>query len=1031
MIERAVQRPLGTLALWAALAAAGVWQLLEMPVTLLPEAPVPDLVVRAEWPGVTPETLESTVTRRLEAAARAVLGVQGVRSVSQAVPGGGSAAEVELEVARGASLPHVRLAVAERLRSVARAFPDGVDLRLAPGAPAAVEGWSRPLLELHLAGLHTAAGLTALARARVRPVLLSEPGVREVRVLDGAEPRRLIVPGRLRAAGRGISGRDVAASVRRAPPDWRSLGTLDVGDPTPVLLRGSGTSGPPRLAGTLVSGADTGPASLGDVAAIRTALAPPRRQLRVRGRPAVSMQVLAEDDVRAYELGARLRHRLAALGPDLPAGVEIGIDGDSGRQWRAIAAEGARRGGLGLVLVGLVVLLAVQRARGAAVVLLAAAVSTLAAVFVVGIRGGRLDLFTLSGLLWGLGLTVDNALVVADLARGAVGRGFRPRSRAALAAARDASPALAAGTATTICGLAAVAAARTELLPWLVSFAEAAALGLVASLGASLTLVPAALAMDRGGDRIAGVAAPLRRFRRHTFRTRARAAAARLLSFLAGRACAVLLVAHLLLGLAGWIVHQHVRRLPRWDVLGSGPTSVVVDMRLERGSDARLMDGAARVLESRLTELGAPDYRTRVEPAWARITVPLDRGGEGALPPSSVMAEMVAAASELDGVDARVTGLGPGFRTPGTRAADYAVELTGHRYRELRAVAERLAATLRADRRVAEVDPLATDPWHRRSDRIERVVELDGHMLAAARITAVDAARRLAPAFRPWIPVGRSDVDSLEVRVETGPLARTPGRRPRGARSAVVELPLADRLPFRRIVREGTRRVPPGIDRVDGRYRSVLRWRYAGPRRLGDRLREELLATEDLPEGYRVRRLRDPDHREQAGDAVRRGALAGAAAMVLVVVAILDSWRIAFTALLVIPASLVGSGLALLVADVALTPAAWAGAALTLGVAVNGGILVAHRAGELARGDPPAVAAVTATLQRLSPVLATGASSVAGLVPFVLVPSDAGSELWTALGVSSIGGVVAGTVAAVTLVPVALAWGPRGRMTRG
>ena len=1030
MIARAVRRPLGTVALWAALAAAGVWQLRQMPVLLVPDVAARTLAVRAAWPTATPEMVESAVTSRVETAARAVRGVVGVRSVSRRVPGGGAEAEVELELTSGASVPHVRLSIAERLRALAPELPAGMRLRLSAGVPRAMERWRQPLLELHLSGPHTVEGLTALARERVAPVLLSEPGVREVRLGEAVAPRRVVVPDRLRAAGRGFTTLDLAETIRRATAARRLLGTLEAMGGVPVFLLGSGASGTAGLGETPVGGAAVAATRLGDVAALRHGLVAGRSVYRVRGRTAVSLQVLAENDVRVDRLGSRLRRRLATLGSELPAGIELGVETDAGREWRAIAGEGAGRGALGLALVILVVLVALRRAADTAIVLLAATASVLGAVFVVGITGGSLDLFTLSGLFWGLGLVADNALVVADLAGRGGGGGPRSSRREAVAAARAASPALTAGTATTVGCLAAMATVRSELLPWLVPFGVAAALALLASLAAALTFVPALIALERSRDRPARDLVDQSRCRAGALRSLARRATAPLLTVLAARPRTALLVFHLVLALTGWLSHQEVRRLPGWDAPWEETKSVVVDLRLERGTDLEMMDAAAGALEARLSALGGLDYRTSVEPAWARITIPVGREGIGPGVGPLVMAEMVAAATEFDGVDVRVTGLGPGFRTPGTSRIDYALEVTGHRYEVTRALAQRLAARLEADRRVLDTDPLASDPWHRRGEQVERVVELDPVALAAVRTSAAEASHRLAPVFRSRFPAGELPVDSFRVVVETRSPRGVAERRPFGVRSAVADLPVAGDLPLRRIVRERTRRVPPRIDRVDARYRMVVTWRFTGPRALGDRLRDELLATIDPPDGYRVRRLREVDEREGVESALRRSALVAAVAIVLVAAAVLDSWRTALAALLVVPASIVGSLVALVAFDVALTPAAYAGMGLMLGVAVNGGILVAHRAGELGRGGSAAEAAVAGTLQRLSPVLATGASSIAGLLPWVLLPSEAGAELWTALGLASIGGVAAGTAAAVTLVPAGLALGPIARMRR-
>ena len=76
MIRLAVRRPVGTVVAWAALAAGGGWQLARMPSVPLPTTTARRLVVTADWPRGTPESIEAIATSRIEAAARRVEGVE-------------------------------------------------------------------------------------------------------------------------------------------------------------------------------------------------------------------------------------------------------------------------------------------------------------------------------------------------------------------------------------------------------------------------------------------------------------------------------------------------------------------------------------------------------------------------------------------------------------------------------------------------------------------------------------------------------------------------------------------------------------------------------------------------------------------------------------------------------------------------------------------------------------------------------------------------------------------------------------------
>lgn len=1019
MIGAAARRPLGTLAVWAALAILGFWQLPRLPVTLLPAPSHGVLLVEAEWPGASPLGMEAAVTSLLEAATRRVRGVRHVRSVSELSPGGGgSVARLEAELTPGRSRGRARMALGERIAGLRRVLPAEARVRVGDAVVGREEERARgPLMVVLLRGPYTAELLIRLARDRVRPALLSVPGVGEVRVRGRETAGIVVAPSTAGLRSRGLTVADVVSSL--APPPGGATQALgSVGEAAvPVFLEWpGGETGPVR--DLPVSGEDPGVTpgiGLGRVASVRRGAGSRQTAFRVRGEPAVALEVTQRRGTRSGRVARGLRRRVADLREALPKGTELVVDRDEGAEWEVATAAVVRRSALSAAVVLLVLVLALRSGPAVAVVAGSAVLGILGGVLALAWRGGGLDLHGLAGLAWAGGLVVDGGLVVAELAGRRLRSGETP-PRAAAAAAREAAPALVGAAVTTAAALSPLATLHPETVRWLPSFATAVGGALLVGLAASLSFVPAALGLWTGRS---GGPGPARSGPR-SGGARGSRPATTISKRLLRRPRTVLLLGGAGLVAALLFAGSHVHRWPRWEGTPHGGDRVLVDVRLDRGSAPAAMARVAERLEARLGVVGAADYRSWVRPASVRVRVDLPGGAEGPASGPQVMARMVAAGAEVAGADVRVIGLGPGFRRRSdVRRGEHVIRVLGPDFDGVHRLAEEVARRLAVDRRVRDVDPLGAEPWHRRriAQEVRFAVRAAGTGGGGRPVPRV--AAELGPLIRGATVAG-ARVDGGGTRVRA---------RPSGAPPALASLPslrVAGEggvpVPLGRVFAFRSTRVPDRVVRTDRRYRLVVSWGFAGPRPLADRALRRALRGLELPEGYEVRPA-GIDGRWLADERRLAGAVAVAVlAVFLVCAALLESWSRAGMVLLPVPAALAGAGLALVVADQALAREAFASLALAVGVVVDAGLLVVHRAGRLtARGLSAGEAALRATLERAPTVTATAATTVAGCAGFLLPRAAAGLDVWPTMSTASIGALIAGALAALTLVPAAFA----------
>jgi multidrug efflux pump subunit AcrB len=151
----------------------------------------------------------------------------------------------------------------------------------------------------------------------------------------------------------------------------------------------------------------------------------------------------------------------------------------------------------------------------------------------------------------------------------------------------------------------------------------------------------------------------------------------------------------------------------------------------------------------------------------------------------------------------------------------------------------------------------------------------------------------------------------------------------------------------------------------------------------------------------------------------------------LITAIVFESWKLPFLVLLSVPTALVGVALAFNWTGATFSQGGFIGVILLVGVAANDSILLGHRYAESRKRFPqrnPVSLVRLAVRQRLRPMWATTLTSVAAMLPLIILAAD--SDFWLALALVVTGGLVSSTLLAplATVALVATREGRRGRM---
>ncbi len=474
----AVRRPVTTVAATLAIVLLGSVSLTRLPVTLLPDVTLPVLTVRTSYDGAAAEEVSRFVAEPIEAAVAATPGLVELRSVSR-----NGEAVTTMRFAWGTDMPTTILTVRERLDQARARLPEGADrptlLTSDPG--------ERPIAVIGLTGLNDLRLLGRTANDVHARRLEQISGVASVAVVGAPEDeiRIEVDPERMRALG--LSTNDIANAVQAANANGAG-GTIRRGQFRFSVRALTEFRALDEIAETPVGQASQN-LRLRDVATITSTLAEPRTLTRLDGGAAVGLVVYKDAGSNTVAVTQRMTEVIELLQEEFPnirmhvvaAQADFVVDALSNLGQEILV------GGLLALLMILVFLRHWRFSIAIAVVL---PLSVMMALVFLQLFDVTVNVLSLGGLALGVGLLVDNAIVVAD----ATGRKFAetdlPLDEAAIQATDEVAGPLFAGTLTTLLVFGPIIFVKGLAAALFRDLSLAVVLSVAGSLLLALTLMP-------------------------------------------------------------------------------------------------------------------------------------------------------------------------------------------------------------------------------------------------------------------------------------------------------------------------------------------------------------------------------------------------------------------------------------------------------------------------------------------------------------------------------------------------------------
>jgi HAE1 family hydrophobic/amphiphilic exporter-1 len=481
--ELAIRRHVTMLMIIVSLVVLGGVALVRLPLGFMPEYTEPEIFVFVPYENASPEQVERTIVRPLEETLGTVRGLKSMWAMCDSRGG-----RVRLELDYATDLQVAKVEVWEKIDRIRGDLPDDI------GDITVRNDWGdrdadMPIIEGRLSSnLDLSASYDLLERRIVKP-LERVPGVAQVR-LDGVNPREVRVNLRIEDLKRhNIDVRDVARVLRLSNFD-QSLGEVTEGERL-FALRTLGTFRDVDEIRNLQLRPDG--LRLSDVADVVYEEPPLEYGRHLDGNFAVGITVSQEAKANTVEVCNLLEKRIEEMDhdPELQ-GVDFLIWFSQGHEIEKTLRDLLFTGIFGAILASIVLFGFLRRVSTTMVAVLCIPFSLIVTCGLIWAQGKTLNTLTLLGLIVGIGMLVDNAVVVMEniFRHRELGRDQRTAARLG---AREVSTAVTAATLTSvIVFLPLIFNKPTEMNIYLKELGITVCITLLASLFISQTLIPLA-----------------------------------------------------------------------------------------------------------------------------------------------------------------------------------------------------------------------------------------------------------------------------------------------------------------------------------------------------------------------------------------------------------------------------------------------------------------------------------------------------------------------------------------------------------
>jgi len=423
-----INRPVATTLLTIGIVLAGLFAYAQLPVAPLPQVDFPTIVVQANLPGASPETVATTVASPLERHLGTIADVTEMTSTSSV-----GQCRIVLQFGLDRDINGAARDVEAAINAARADLP--TSLRSNPTwrkfNPA-----SAPIMVLALTSATLTRGQIYDAADTVVQQRLSQvSGIGEITLGGSALPavRVDLNPNALSKYGIGLE--DVRAALAAANAN-SPKGAIEFSGNRYQLYSNDQATSPSQYAPLIIAYRNGAPVRLSDIASVTESVENVRTEGLANGQPAVLVILYPQPGANIIQTVDQVKALLPVLRASIPSSINVAVSLDRSTTIRASLADTQATLLIAFVLVISVVFLFLRDPRAALIPIVALPVSIIGTFAGMYLLGYSLDNLSLMALTISTGFVVDDAIVVLENISRHLEAGLPPRE-AALRGARE------------------------------------------------------------------------------------------------------------------------------------------------------------------------------------------------------------------------------------------------------------------------------------------------------------------------------------------------------------------------------------------------------------------------------------------------------------------------------------------------------------------------------------------------------------------------------------------------------------------
>lgn len=1008
----AVKRPVTILMVIFIIILLGVVSLSRIGIDLFPEMNLPVAAVITTYEGAGPEEIETLVTKPIEEAIASVSNIENITSETRE-----GLSMVQAEFSWGTDMDYAALKIREKIGMIEGFLPDDAsDPLVFQFDPSMM-----PINILTFSGPQGDTELKKMAEDTIKPRLERLEGVASVSITGGREREIRVKLDLTKLQGYGLSPEAVIQAL--AAQNLNSPGgTVDqVGYEYLIRTMGEFQS-VDDIKNVLISTPQGGSIRLSDVATVTDGYEDVKQYNYMNGKPTIGIIVQKQSGTNTVRVAERVLGEVEKLQQELPEGMKIHSVMDQSEFIKKSINNVSKNAILGAILAVIIIYLFLRNLPSTLIIGTAIPISVIATFILVHFAGLTLNLMSLGGLALGVGMLVDNAIVVLENIYRHRQLGTN-RMKAAVDGAAEVANAITASTLTTLAVFLPIVYVEGLASQLFRELAMTVSFSLLASLAVSLTLIPMFsskfMRVTNGYNGSSGDDNVKKRILRgaknwqeklnsmyghvlawslkHRFKTLFLAAACFIFSIVLLPMIGAEFMPNMDTG-----EFQVEVELPKGTSLEETREKMYELEKLIAAYDVKYIYMAAGA-NSQDMQMG-----TNGQSHTGQIYVSLISKNERKLDTETVVEELRQKFKEIPDLDTKII-IGDGF-TMGS-SSPINIEIRGDDFAVLEKLGKEVASIVKSVPGTREVS------FSMEEGRPEIRLRIKRDKASSYGLTSAQIASAVRTSISGKVAtLYRTDGNEINVRVEAMEKNK---ENLEDIKALQISTPFGTKIPLSQVVDFETVKGPTTIARDNQVRTAYVKADIAG-RDLKSVSRDITQGIKEIvvPSGYSIEFGGEQKEMAEAFGNLAFALVLAILLVYMIMAAQFESLMHPFVIMFSMPLALVGAVLGLLITGRTFNVPAFIGIIMLAGIVVNNGIVMVDYINRLRReGKDRKEAILEAGPVRLRPILMTALTTILAMVPLAIGIGE-GSEARAPLATVVIGGLTFSTLLTLVVIPV-------------